>query len=89
MGHEGDYELRNNRKENRSDSGVRINITLKGEPARWMRELKLRGRVISCRDAVIQALEALHENVLEKDLKEAQLHSLRDTSKSRAEEEAE
>jgi hypothetical protein len=49
---------------------VRINITLTGDPARWYKERRRRGLVRNTRDAVVQALVALQERVLELDQEE-------------------
>jgi len=65
-----------------NEKRVRINMTLEGEPALWLNEWKRRGLVTSYTDAVIQALRALNEKLIEQDLKFAQLGNIR-----RAEEE--
>jgi len=52
---------------------VRINMVLTGEPAKWLLEWRARGLITSYTDAVIQALRVLHEQVMEQDLKSAQL----------------
>jgi len=54
-------------------------MTLEGEPAKWLSEWKHRGLVTSYTDAVIQALRALNEKVIEQDLKAAQLGTIRRT----------
>jgi len=55
---------------------VRINMTLKGEPAQWLGEWKRRGIITSNSDAVIQSLRLFHEKIIEQDLKTAQLSNL-------------
>ena len=58
---------------------IRINMTVEGEPAKWLNEWKRRGLVTSYTDAVIQALRVLKERVTEQDLKSAQLRNIRRT----------
>jgi hypothetical protein len=62
------------------DEVVRINISLRGNPARWYREWKSRGLVKSTSDAVIQAFRLYQERLTEFDLKQAQLENLKRTS---------
>ena len=57
---------------------VRINTTIVAEPANILLELKRRGLVTSNTDAVIQALYALHEKILDRDLRLARLKALRE-----------
>jgi hypothetical protein len=57
---------------------VRINCSLRGEPAQWLQTWRERGLITSYTDGVIQALRALHEKVTEQDLKSAQLGNIRD-----------
>ena len=57
---------------------VRINTTISGQPAEILLELKRRGIVTSNTDAVIQALFALHEKVLDRDLRLARLRTLKE-----------
>jgi len=52
---------------------VEVRCTLREEPARIILELKERGIVATIREAVVHGLMALHERVLERDLKEAQV----------------
>jgi len=52
---------------------VEVRCTLSEEPARIILELKERGIVATVREAVVHGLMALHERVLERDLKEAQV----------------
>lgn len=63
----------------KSNSRVRINMVVEGEPAIWLNEWKRRGLVTSYTDAVVQALRALKEKVTEQDLKSAQLGNIRGT----------
>ena len=56
---------------------IRINTQISGQPAEILVELKSRGLVTSNTDAVIQALLALYEKVVERDLKAAQLKTLK------------
>ena len=51
---------------------LHVKCTLDGEPARILRELKRRGIVSTMKDAVMQGLIALNEDVTERDLREAQ-----------------
>ena len=55
---------------------IRISLTLKGEPARWLISCKKRGLVTSCRDAVVQSFQVFQQQVVEQDLKKAQLKTL-------------
>ncbi|MDG6995554.1 MAG: hypothetical protein JRN52_06510 [Nitrososphaerota archaeon] len=52
---------------------VRINIELGGEPAQILNELKHRGLVQNNVDAVAQALIALHEKIIKRDLAKLRL----------------
>ena len=63
----------------KSNSRVRINMLVEGEPAKWLNEWKKRGLVTSYTDAVVQALRALNEKVTEQDLKSAQLGNIQRT----------
>ena len=56
---------------------VRINTCISGEPAEILLQLKRRGLVTSNTDAVIQALLALHEKILDRDLRLARLKTLK------------
>ncbi len=51
---------------------VRINTEIRGEPARWLEEWIAKGYVSSYRDAVVCALRALHEEIVEEDIKDGQ-----------------
>ena len=57
-------------------SKVRVNCTLTGKPAEALLDLKKRGIVISVREGVTQGLLVLHDQIIEKDLKEARLKTL-------------
>lgn len=61
----------------RENKRVRINTSIKGEPAEILLELKRRGIATSNTDAIIQGLLALHEKVVQRDLARARLKSLR------------
>jgi len=61
----------------KSNSRVRINMVVEGEPAAWLNEWKKRGLVTSYTDAVVQALRTLKEKVTEQDLKSAQLGNIK------------
>ena len=50
-------------------SSVRINVTLTGEPASWLRSWKERGLVKSNADAIRQAFRAFNEQIIEFDVK--------------------
>lgn len=66
---------------NVADSGevkVRINTTVKGEPAKWLKAWKKRGIVTSYTDAVVQALRAFHREITENELKSVRLQNLKD-----------
>lgn len=52
---------------------VRINVAIRGEPAKILQILKKRGIVTSMTDAVVQGTWALYEKVVERDIKAAQL----------------
>lgn len=58
--------------------GVRINCKIEGEPAEIIRDLKKRGLFTSNTDLIIQAVMVLHEKIVERDLKEAQLKEIRE-----------
>jgi hypothetical protein len=57
---------------------VRINTKISGQPAEILLELKRRGLVTSNTDAIIQALMALYEKVVDRDLRAAQLRTLKE-----------
>lgn len=57
-------------------SAIRINTSLRGEPAEWLLEWKTRGLVTSNTDALLQAFRAFHEKITEQDLRQAQLRTL-------------
>lgn len=69
---------KNRLKNLRDEDKVRINITLRGEPAQWLRGWKRRGLVTSCSDAVIQAFRLFEERVIERDLRKAELDRLQE-----------
>jgi len=56
---------------------VRINCEIRGEPARIYLDLKRRGLIISARDAVVQGLTHLYEEILQRDLQEAKVKASR------------
>jgi hypothetical protein len=55
------------------DYKVSVRCIISGEPAKIFLELKRRGIVRSTRDAVVQGLMSLHERIVQRDLKIAQL----------------
>ncbi len=63
--------------ENLDDPKIRINTVVVGEPAKWLSEWKRRGLVTTYTDAIIQALRAFNEKVIEQDLKYSQLGNSR------------
>jgi len=66
------------KKQVKSNEKVRINTTISGEAASILLDLRRRGLVTSARDAIIQALLALYDKVLERDLRAAQLRTMRE-----------
>lgn len=52
---------------------VRINVTIVGQPAEFLKELRRRGLAVSNHDSVIQGLLVLQERILNHDLKKAEL----------------
>ena len=62
------------RKRDETLETVRINIILKGEPAKWLKSWKMRGYVNSNRDAVAQAFRLYQDNIRKTDLEQAQLN---------------
>ena len=48
---------------------VRFNTIISGEPAAWLEDWKRRGLVRSNSDAIRVAFRALHDQILETDLK--------------------
>ena len=58
---------------------IRINTCISGQPAEILLELKRRGLATSNTDAIIQALIALYEKVVDRDLKAAQLKALKES----------
>jgi len=75
----GSSPSENMREKTRTDENVeaRLNLTLTGEPARILLELKRRKLVLSNHDAVNQALLALHERILNYDMKKSELEKIR------------
>jgi len=61
--------------ENEDSPKVRINTELTGEPALWFYRWKKQGIIRSAPDAVRQAFQALHDKILERQLKTAQLRA--------------
>ena len=55
---------------------VRINCTIRGEPAAVLLELKKRGIFSSNREAIVRGLEVFYQQLLEGDLKKARLAAL-------------
>jgi hypothetical protein len=60
-----------------SEEKVWVNFVLTGEPARIIRDAKKRGIAKSTRDAVVQALIALNDRMLERELRGAQVRAQR------------
>jgi hypothetical protein len=56
----------------RNEAKVRLNTIISGEPAEWLMEWKRRGLVLSNTEAVILAFRALHKQIVEDDLKNAE-----------------
>jgi len=56
---------------------VHIRCKIEGDPAECFLELKRRGFISSAREAVVQGIICLHEKVVERDLKTAQLAASR------------
>jgi hypothetical protein len=52
-------------------------MLVEGEPAEWLNEWKKRGLVTSYTDAVVQALRAYNERIVEQDLKLTQLKNMK------------
>jgi hypothetical protein len=65
------------RNTNPEELKIRINTVITGEPAMWLNEWKKRGLVTSYTDAVIQALRALNEKIIEQDLRIIQLKNMK------------
>ena len=60
-----------------SEDRVWISFVLEGEPARIIRDVKKRGTAKSNRDVVVQALVALNDRMLERELRGAQVRAQR------------
>ena len=77
------------RKRDDHEETVRINITLKGEPAKWLKIWKRRGLVNSNREAVSQAFRAYYDLIRKSDLEErldnewSEIESLAEEKKSK------
>lgn len=56
---------------------TRVNVTIKGEPAQYLLEMKARGMFVSNADLVIKGIYALYEKTLERDLKAARLETMK------------
>lgn len=48
---------------------VYVKLRLVGEPARIIREMKMRGLYVSVRDVVVEGLISLEDKVIERDLR--------------------
>lgn len=57
---------------------ARVNITLRGEPAQILLELKRRGVVRSNTAAVVQGLFLLWDKITERDLARARVNAIRE-----------
>jgi hypothetical protein len=66
------------REKHKSSETVRINITLRGEPAKWLLTWKKRGFVNSNRDAVVQSFRLYYDIIRKSDLENAQLEKRRE-----------
>ena len=55
------------------EESIRLNLTLKGEPAKWLKTWKRRGLVNSNRDAVVQSFRLYYDLIRKSDLEEAQI----------------
>jgi hypothetical protein len=55
---------------------VRLNLTLRGEPAKWLQELRLRGIIVSWHQGIVLAVEALHRELVNQELRAVQLRNL-------------
>jgi len=62
---------------------IRINCTIEGEVAEILAKLKKRGIFGSNREAVVQALLAFNQKIVEQDLKQAQLKNLHGLTEDR------
>jgi hypothetical protein len=59
---------------------VRLNLTLSGDPAKHLQELRARGIIVSWHQGVVLAVEALHRELVDQEIKAAQLRNLSRTS---------
>lgn len=66
-----------NYKTEKEISTVRLNLELKGDPAKWLHEWKMRGLVKSNSDAVRSAFRVFQDLITERDLKQDQLERSR------------
>lgn len=57
---------------------VRLNLTLRGDIARILVELRARGIVRSYADCVNQAIRLLYEKIIEQDIRSARLKAFQD-----------
>ena len=71
---------RNLPKINDQSVTARVNITLRGEPAQILRELKRRGVVRSNTAAVVQGLFLLWDKITQRDLARARVNAIREES---------
>jgi hypothetical protein len=61
------------RKKDTLEETIRINITLKGEPAKWLKTWKRRGLVNSNQDAIVQSFRLYYDLIRKSDLEEAKI----------------
>ena len=66
----------NGRSLKSSQDSVRINVILRGEPAKWLRDLRNRGIINSWHQGIIRALETLHREWVDQEIRTAQLKNL-------------
>lgn len=55
---------------------IRISLTLRGSPVKLLISWKHQGLVTGCKDAVVKFFQVFKQQVVEQDLKKAQLKTL-------------
>lgn len=58
------------------ECSVRVNLTLHGFPALWLRTWRSKGLIASWRQGIVRALEEMQKELVEQELRAAQLENL-------------
>jgi hypothetical protein len=59
------------------DCSARVNLTIHGFPALWLRTWRSKGYITSWKQGIIRALEALQKEFVDQELRAAQLEKIK------------